>query len=97
MTYDDDNVYDLQPAEPPDRRVPWRMRRAQVVQTMTETQGDPYAYQRERRFAEYASPEFRTFAANIVAVGAAVLLVTLDVAAASVVVTLLVRALEWLA
>jgi len=39
----DGRVFDLHPAGP-GGDLPWRVRRAQVIQTLTESAGDPYGY-----------------------------------------------------
>ena len=89
-------VFDLYPVEPRGD-VPWRMRQAQVVQTFTETAGDPYGATRGRRGpGDDASPRLRTITANVVAVAHAALLLALNVAGAAITLTLLVRILEWL-
>jgi hypothetical protein len=97
----DGRVFDLHPAGP-GGDLPWRVRRAQVVQTLTESAGDPYSYgygyrQGRRGLTDDASPQLRTVAANAVALGRAVLLLVLNIAGAALTLTLLVRVLEWLA
>jgi hypothetical protein len=96
----DGRVFDLHPAGP-SGDLPWRVRRAQVIQTLTESAGDPYGYgygyrSGRRGLTDDASPQLRTVAANAVAIGRALLLVVLDIAGAAVVLALLVRVLEWL-
>ena len=77
--------------------MPWRVRQAQVVQTFTETAGDPYGAPPGRRGpGDDASPRLRVIAANTVAISRAVLLLALNVAGAAVTLTVLVRVLEWL-
>jgi hypothetical protein len=92
----DGRVFDLHPADPRGD-LPWRVRRAQVIQTLTESAGDPYGYRSGRRgVTDNASPQLRTVAANAVTIGRAVLLLVLNLAGAAVTLTLLVRVLEWL-
>jgi hypothetical protein len=97
--YDDERehqVFDLYPVEPR-RDVPWRVRQAQVVQTFTETAGEPYGAPPGRHGrADDASPRLQVIAANVVAISRAVLLLALNVAGAAVTLSLLVRVLEWL-
>jgi hypothetical protein len=96
----DGRVFDMHPAGSGDD-LPWRVRRAQVIQTLTESAGDPYGYAHGYRAArrgltDDASPQLRTVAANAVTIGRAVLLLVLNIAGAAVTLTLLVRVLEWL-
>jgi hypothetical protein len=95
----DGRVFDLHPAGP-GGDLPWRVRRAQVIQTLTESAGDPYSYgYRSGRpgLTDDASPQLRTVAANAVTLGRAVLLLVLNIAGAALTLTLLMRVLEWLA
>ncbi len=96
----DARTFDLHPAG---RRgdVPWRVRRAQVIQTLTESAGDPYGYgygyrPGRRGLTDDASPQLRTVAANAVTIGRAVLLLVLNIAGTALTLTLLVRILAWL-
>jgi hypothetical protein len=96
----DGRVFDLHPAGP-GGDLPWRVRRAQVIQTLTESAGDPYGngygYRSGRRgLTDDASPQLRTVAANAVTIGRAVLLLVLNIAGTALTLTLLVRVLEWL-
>jgi hypothetical protein len=94
----DGRVFDLHPAGPRGD-LPWRVRRAQVIQTLTESAGDPYGYgyrSGRRGLTDDASPQLRTVAANAVTIGRAVLLLVLNIAGAALTLTLLVRVLEWL-
>ncbi len=92
-------MFDLHPAGP-GGDLPWRVRRAQVIQTLTESAGDPYGYgyghRRHSGLTDDASPQLRTVAANVVTIGRAVLLLMLNIAGAALTLTLLVRVLEWL-
>src|SRR6266571_1856904 len=62
----DGRVFDLHPAGP-GGDLPWRVRRAQVIQTLTESAGDPYGYDYAHRrrggLTDDASPQLRTVAA----------------------------------
>jgi hypothetical protein len=94
----DGRLFDVHPAAP-GSDLPWRVRRAQVVQTLTESAGDPYGYGHAHRsgrrgLTDDASPQLRTIAANAVTIGRAVLLLVLNVAGAAVTLTLLVHVLE---
>ena len=95
----DGRLYDPHPAGPRGD-LPWRVRRAQVIQTLTESAGDPYGYGNAHRrrggLTDDASPQLRTVAANAVTSGRAVLLLVLNIAGAALTLTLLVRVLEWL-
>jgi hypothetical protein len=96
----DGRVFDLHPAEPRGD-LPWRVRRAQVIQTLTESAGEPYGYgygyrPGRRGLTDDASPQLRTVAANAVTIGRAVLLLVLNIAGSALTLTLLVRILEWL-
>jgi hypothetical protein len=95
----DGRVFDLHPAEPR-ADLPWRVRRAEVIQTLTESAGDPYGYgyahSGRRGLTDDASPQLRMVAANAVTIGRAVLLLVLNIAGTALTLTLLVRVLEWL-
>jgi hypothetical protein len=97
----DGRVFDLHPAGP-GGDLPWRVRRAQVIQTLTESAGDPYSYgygyghRRRGGLTDDASPQLRTIAANAVTIGRAVLLLVLNIAGAALTLTVLVRVLAWL-
>jgi hypothetical protein len=96
----DGRVFDLHPVGP-GGDLPWRVRRAEVIQTLTESAGDPYGYgygyrSGRRGLTDDASPQLRTVAANAVTIGRAVLLLVLNIAGAALTLTLLVRVLEWL-